>query len=274
MKRSHYIVTLALSGVLLSSCVSVKMNTQANIEATTDSSAHLMQAVLWQQNAAEYRALCYQAYNTAKWRLQQLLAETGATTEKLAIVTDIDETVLDNSPFEAKLIQTKDTYSETEWANWVNRQEAEAVPGAVGFLNYAQSQGVEVFYVSNRSEAAEKATIANLKSLGFPYADEAHLLLKTDDSAKKSRFNEVAEQHKILLFIGDNLSDFTSKFRVPSTQKRNALADQLQDDFGKKFIVLPNPMYGDWETKGLFKGRYDWTETQKDSIRKANLKAY
>ncbi len=269
------LVVGATSCINVKAPVSVSDSGNGN-QLTSEKSSHnfLMQAVLWQQNAAEYRALCYQAFNTAKFRLDQALQQRKTGNKPPAIITDIDETVLNNSPFEAKMILDDMDYSSKAWAQWTGMAQAKAIPGAIKFLQYAHAKGVQIFYVSNRSVSAEESTLKNMKVLGFPDANKKHLLFKSETSAKQSRFTKVEEAHEVLLFMGDNLSDFTSKFRVPSTQKRNALADQLQDEFGKKFIVLPNPMYGDWETKGLFEGRYDWTEAQKDSIRRANLKAY
>ncbi len=79
------------------------------------------------------------------------------------------------------------------------------------------------------------------------------------------------ENFEVVLLLGDNLSDFSELFDGQPTEKRNTTADELREEFGRKFIVLPNPMYGDWETKGLYEGKYDWTPAQKDSLRKAKL---
>lgn len=237
-------------------------------------SDHTIQAVLWQQNAAEYRALSYQAFNVAQLRLNQFLKEKNGKGKKAAIITDIDETVMDNTPSSVKNIEENQEFSEEEWAQWVNQEKATEVPGAAKFLNYAKTKGVEVFYVSNRVSTAEEATIRNMKTLGFPYADKGHLLLRTNESSKKKRFEQVRESYDVLLYLGDNLSDFSHQFEAPSTEKRNATADNLKSEFGNRFIVLPNPIYGDWETKGIFKGKYNWTAKEKDSLRRAQLKSY
>jgi len=274
MKIRYGIGMMIGLGLTISGCQQQTSSSNSTATPVKNVREYSVQSVLWQQHAAEYRALCYQAYNLAKARLQQLVKQTDTTAGKLAVITDIDETVLDNSPFNAKLIALNEEYSSEEWANWVKLEQAEAVPGAVGFLNFAKSQGVEVFYVSNRPAALEKATIANLKKLNLPYAEPDHLLLKTETSAKKSRFEQVRETHNVLLYLGDNLGDFSSEFRKPSTKKRNALAKQLEAKFGTEFIVLPNPMYGDWESKGIYEGRYDWTAAERDSIRHAKLNTY
>lgn len=266
---------LLLSALVLASCTQVQKKEQSQTKATEPNVRdYSIQSVLWQQNAAEYRALCYQAFNTAKMQLDDYLEQHKNPKQSLAIITDVDETVLNNSPFNAKLIELNENYTPEEWATWVKLEKAKAIPGATAFLNYAKAKGVEVFYVSNRSHKLVGATIANMKKVNLPYADSLHLFFKTTTSAKKLRFDRVRQTHEVILYMGDNFGDFTSKSRVASTEKRNALADSLHHEFGKRFIVLPNPMYGDWESKGLYEGRHDWTQSQKDSIWKANLRAY
>lgn len=273
--KKQLLLSVLLFSFLLTSCVHIQATSEtSNHNAKPNVREYSVQSVLWQQNAAEYRALCYQAFNTAKMQLDAMLSKKSNAEKKLAIVTDIDETVLDNSPFNAKLIEKNEEYSQKEWDNWGKQESAKAIPGATKFLNYAKSKGVEVFYVSNRLDNQKTETLVNMKKVNFPYADKNHLLLKTNESAKQSRYDEVSKNYNILLFLGDNLSDFSNKFRAKSTDRRNKLADSLESHFGKDFIVLPNPMYGDWESKGIYQGRYDWTEAQKDSIRKADLHTY
>jgi len=235
---------------------------------------HMMQSVLWQELSAEHRALCYQAFNTAKLRLDLILSKKIHRTKPLAIVTDIDESILDNSPFNGKLIQENRDYSGKEWSEWVKLEKATPIPGAVEFLQYAKKRGVEVFYITNRNVKLQKETMANLSRFGFPYIDDSHFLLKENTSSKKSRRMKVRETHDVVMLIGDNLADFTHLFDNQSTQSRNRIADSLRNEFGSKYIVLPNPVYGDWETKGLYEGNYHWTEQQKDSIRHARLISY
>lgn len=265
---------LLCTSFLLISCGTKKNTSTADDQISSGTSDHTIQAVMWMQNAAEYKALSYQAFNIAKLRLDEYLGKRAPNSDKKpAIITDIDETVLDNSPSSAKDIEDGAEYSSERWADWVAQEEAEEVPGAADFLNYAKSRDVEIFYVTNRITDAEEATLNNMRDVDFPDADAEHLLLRSETSSKKARFEKIEADYDVLLYLGDNLSDFTSKFRS-STERRNSLADSLQNHFGDKFIVLPNPIYGDWETKGIYEDRYDWSQTQKDSIRRANLKAY
>ncbi|MGB5462667.1 MAG: 5'-nucleotidase, lipoprotein e(P4) family [Aureibaculum sp.] len=275
----HQKFNLALLAFLLFiSCRTVISTTapapSQQISTAITAQDHQIQAVLWTQQAAEYRALTYQAYNLAKLRLDEILAQENTAGKPLAIVTDIDETVLDNSPYNGKLILTGEEFTDEGWYDWGKQIKAEPVPGALAFFNYAASRGVSIFYISNRDAVQQAETLANLKQAGFPMADEAHILLKTTTSGKEIRRNKVAETHEIVMLLGDNLSDFTNVFDRQGTEKRYALTDSLQPFFGKIFIVLPNAIYGDWETKGIFEGRYDWTAKQQDSIRRKKVEGY
>ena len=233
-----------------------------------------IQSVLWQQNAAEYKALTYQSYFLARLQLDKVLTKMASQNAKFAVVTDIDETVLNNSPFNGKLIELDKPFSNDLWLEWGNLSNADTIPGALEFFNYAADRGVEIFYISNRFAEQQRVTINNLKKFGFPFADDAHVLLKDKSSAKKSRRQKVTKTHQIVLLLGDNLSDFSSIFDKQNTKRRNALVDSLRYAFGSKFIVFPNPMYGDWENKGIYEGRYDWTPGQLDSIRHSKIQSY
>ena len=204
----------------------------------------LLYATLYQQKSAEVEALCYQAYNIAELRLNQIL-ENNPYKKPLAIVVDVDETVLDNSPFEAKCILENKDYPNF-WVEWCEVANAKALPGAVDFLNYAKSKGVETFYITNRKVEVQEATMKNLKAKGFPCVDNAHMMLRTTESNKQPRRNKVLETHEIVILMGDNLNDFTDLFDKKLPADRSKIVSDLKAEFGKKFIVLPNAMYGDW----------------------------
>ncbi len=226
---------------------------------------------LFQQSAAEYRALCYQAYNIARQRLDEALA--AGRSGPMAVVTDIDETVLDNSAYAAhRSLQGKD-YDAVSWAEFTGKGIADTVPGAYHFLKYAATRGVRVFYITNREEHERAGTLKNLQRFGFPDADESHLLTRKGTSGKEARRQSVAATHDILLFLGDNLSDFSFLFDKKSTTERFGATDGLAPEFGKKFIILPNPVYGDWE-QALFRYNYNLTPAQKDSVLRSLLRAY
>lgn len=274
MRKSIYVSVYALVALLVSSCSTGKQFTTDVVETQPSVREYSVQSVMWQQNAAEYRALCYQAFNLAKLRLDHFLEAEQVDDRSLAIITDIDETVLDNSPYNAKLIEEDKEYTQETWEEWTNQANAKAIPGAVEFLNYAASKGVSVFYITNRLVDEEHATIENLEKEGFPYATPEYLMLRSTESAKQTRFDKVANAFNVVMFLGDNLGDFSSEFAVPSTSKRNELTDNLKERFGMDYIVLPNPMYGDWETKGIYKGEYDWSDKKKEKLRRSSIRSY
>jgi 5'-nucleotidase (lipoprotein e(P4) family) len=233
-----------------------------------------IQSVLWQQHAAEYRALAYQAFNLAQMQLDDILENKTEHVKPIAIITDIDETVLDNSPYSGKQIELDEDFTVLRWTEWVKQKKAKALPGALNFFNYAKRQGVDVFYISNRSINQKMETIENLQVMGFPFADKAHVLLKDTISGKEPRRLQVQETHDIVLLLGDNLSDFSEVFDNRSTLERNKSVDSLKALFGVKFIVLPNAIYGDWETNGILEKKNDWSNFQKDSIRHQKIISY
>lgn len=211
-------------------------------------------AVLYMQKAAEYRALCYQTFNFATLQLnidleKKNLKKVPKAERKRprAIVVDIDETVLDNSPAQAYAIKNNTAFNLKDWYAWGEMRKAKALPGAVDFLNFAVSKGVKIFYISNRDEVQKQATIDNLKSVGFTDISAENVLLRTEGSGKEPRRKQVSDKYRIVLLIGDNLDDFADVFERKSVADRSAAVDNMKDIWGKRFIVLPNAMYGTWE---------------------------
>ncbi len=272
--KSTYIIVLGLIILNFSCKTTVNTDTNNSVNNTVPKREHTVQALLWQQQSAEYKALTHQAYNLAKMYLDNALANKKENSKPLAIVTDIDETVLDNSPYNARMVKYDVDYTSSTWNAWGKEAKAKAVPGALDFFNYADSKGVAVYYISNRKIIQLEETIANLKTKGFPKANTNTVLLRTTTNGKEIRRNDVEKTHEIIMLLGDNLSDFSDLFDNQPTKKRNNLVEELKSKFGKKFIVLPNPMYGDWETKGIYESSYKWSGKQKDSIRKSKLRLH
>lgn len=233
-------------------------------------------AVLYMQKAAEYRALAYQAFNIARMQLdadldKKFVKRLPKAERKMprAIVVDIDETVLDNSPAQARSIKTSSPFNTKDWYAWGEMRKAKAVPGAVDFLNYAVSKGVKVYYISNRDEVQKQATIENLKSVGFQDIATENVLTRTAESSKDARRAVVSARHRIVMLVGDNLDDFTSAFERKSVADRFGEVDKVREAWGRKFIVLPNAMYGTWENAIYEYQRL--TEAQKAEKRAAAL---
>ena len=238
-----------------------------------NSNEYKVQAQVWTQNSAEYRALCFQAFNTAKINIDSFLSSEKKYDRPLAIITDVDETVLDNSPYDGRLILEDISYDRESWVEWGNLEIAEAIPGSLEFLTYASEKGIKVFYVSNRYSEQLESTINNLKRLGFPNVSESTVLLRSDSRSKSERRNSISDGHEVIMLIGDNLSDFNDKFEVKISEERINYTNEMRGNFGTKLIVLPNPNYGDWESNWLFGGE-SFDNIEKDSIRKSNIKSY
>jgi 5'-nucleotidase (lipoprotein e(P4) family) len=254
--------------VAITACSSTKQVSQSAATSTVNNGK--VWASLWQQRSAEYRALCFQAYNLAQLRLNEALKQQGG--KPLAIVTDIDETVLDNSPYDAQRAINNLEYDAQSWKHWTAKGECDTVAGAPSFFKYAASKGVSIFYITNRDEDERPGTLKNLQLYNLPSADNAHLLLKQGSSSKESRRLQVLSNYNIVLLCGDNLADFDKLYdNHPSEPSRNTTTIQLTGQFGNKYIVLPNPSYGDWEG-ALFNFNYKLSPGQRDSIIKAKLK--
>lgn len=226
-------------------CYSCTVNRKNELSGT-ENQDNLLLSVLWYQKSAEMKALYLQGYNIAKKSLAEKI-KTSDDGKPAAVVLDIDETILDNSPAEAYLIKNNVPFSDEIWKNWVSKAEAEACPGALEFTKYADSLGVEIFYITNREMPGELVpTIKNLKKLGFPSADEKHLVLKQGVSSKEERRNDINRDFRIVMLIGDNLADFDAVFDKRAGDLGFKSVYDNAWKFGSEFIILPNPMYGPW----------------------------
>ena len=268
MKSKKYLLSF---GLILSSVVSTYLVTvsttaqQAGQPAVaTADNEYQVGAILYMQKAAEYRSMAYQAYNIARWQLdadfeKKNLKKLPKSERKKprSVMVDIDETVLDNSPANAFLAKNRRPFNTKDWYAWGEMRKAKPIPGAVEFLNYANSRGVRVFFVSNRDEVQKQATIDNLKSAGFANVSAENVLLRNGDSSKEPRRQQILAKYRIVFSIGDNLDDHSVVFENSSITNRFAEVDKAKDLFGKKYILLPNAIYGTWENVLYDKGMTD-----------------
>jgi 5'-nucleotidase (lipoprotein e(P4) family) len=219
-----------------------------------------LNAVIWMQTAAEYRAASLQTYRAAEASMMRALHDknwTAAVEQRRpvpdlppAVILDLDETVFDNSVYQARLTATAGTFDNESWQKWVAEKKAGLVPGARDFLLTAHANGVGLFYVTNRvcdPNKADDPTVAVLRTHLLPFRPE-RLLCKTDTSDKSARRTLVAAGNRILLLIGDDFNDFIS---LPTGQaavtERLAAVDAFSRYWGERWFLLPNPSYGSWE---------------------------
>jgi len=226
---------------------------------------------VYMQRAAEYKALCTQAYNLARLRVDEELR--NRTGKPPAIIIDIDETVLDNSQYEIHQAMKGQAYEPLSWQEWVDRSDADSIAGAPAFLKYAASKGVEIFYVTNRNESERNGTIRNMETFHLPNIDIEHLIMKGTMSSKEERRNRIEAIRNVILYIGDNLADFSALFDKRSTDERSDMVVKLSAEFGRRFILIPNPVYGDWES-ALYDNNNSLSLPAKDSSFKAAARYY
>ncbi|MEJ8547419.1 5'-nucleotidase, lipoprotein e(P4) family [Brevibacillus borstelensis] len=268
-----------LVGVITSVCLlmptavtaaeSPKQSAGASVVSKNPLVEQKVAGTLWLKSA-EGRALSYQTFNLAKMMFDKALAE-NETKEKLAVIVDIDDTIIDTSGYTVDIILGAEASGEA-WRKWVQSNVATPLPGAVEFLNYVVEKGGDVYYVTNRLPDIKEATVKSLAHLGFPQAEYSHLFIREQGmaSSKESRRQEVAKDHKIVLLMGDNLEDFSDLFAPVSVKAREEAVHKAKDLFGTKFIVLPNPMYGDWE-KAIIESKKDLTAEQVKQMKKKTL---
>lgn len=243
-RRALAFMLAAATGAALPACVT-------DVRPAAGERLHnpLLWAVAWKQTAAEYRALCYQAFNVARQQLDLALARREHGDRPLAVITDVDDTILHAASFWGHLVgRDLDFFDDAIWDAWVPQNFVTAAPGAAAFLHHAAGQGVEVFYVTNRDQGEETAAyaLAHLRLLEFPFADEAHLTVLRETSDKTAAREAVAARFDVVLLLGDNLNDFSRDYYLTDVDARLARADADRELYGIRYIVLPNPTDGHW----------------------------
>lgn len=259
--------------------------TQAKPIGTHDN----LNAVAWVQTSVEYRAITTQTFRAAADHLDVALKEknwdalvpdergNAATGLKPAVVMDVDETVLDNSPYQARLIRDGKEYDEISWDQWVAEKKAKPLPGVVDFAKAAAEKGVTILYISNRAVHLKEATLANLREAGLPVADDSVFLglgtvlegCEQNGSEKNCRRRLAGQKYRVLMQFGDQIGDFV-QVEANTREGRQALFDEYDDWFGERWWMLPNPTYGSWEP-ALFNNAWDQpaaarTQAKRDAL--------
>ena len=257
---------LLVAGLIVSGCATNAKPVKKPAELTNN----VLFATLYMQTAAEYKASAIQTYNAASAHIDNAITDKSWTgvleqgdnfaDKPPAIVLDVDETVLDNSPYAAKKIQTGTTFTPASWDAWVAMKSAPAIPGAVAFIEQVQAKGVEVIFVTNRACKArpgnddpcpqKQDTLDNLISAGFKATNKT-LFLKQErpewTSEKKSRREFIAKDYRVVMLFGDDFGDFLPDVKKNITaDERAKLVSKYQSNWGTKWFVLINPTYGSW----------------------------
>jgi len=248
----------------------------------------LLNAVLWMQRSVEYRASALTAFALARIRLDQALEDrnwTAAPKEQTgayqslppAIVLDVDESILDNSGYQAWMALKGTSFDPKTWNAFVNTMTSTAIPGALEFAKYADSKGVKVFYVSNRTAEEEPATRKNLEKLGFPMGGNVDTMLMTRKqpdwgSAKGTRRAYIARSYRILINVGDNFGDFVDEYRGTEAERLKIMQEH-QARWGREWIMIANPSYGSFESVP-YRHDFKLSEAEKRALKRGALEAW
>ena len=244
-----------------------------------------LNSTLWMQSSAEYVASAEQAFNAARMNLDKALRNknwTAALEQRgnyqnlpPAVIFDVDETVLDNSPYEAYLITSKQAYHYKTWQVWVNAARAQPIKGVKELIEEIKARGVDVFYVTNRDESLKEATVKNIRIMVDPEVQTDRILFRTERAQwggdKSSRRAAIAGTHRIIMIFGDDYNDFRSLAGSPSPSARVAEVEPYREYWGTKWILLSNPRYGYWE-RAIFNYAHKLPDDEKLQAKRLYLK--
>jgi len=289
----HRLTAVPLLAVALALAGCAGMPAAAPASPAAHAADDNLNAVLWVQRSHEYQATLLSLYRGAAAGLDAALADPDwdalVPAERdnpgvwhdlpPAVILDVDETVLDNSIYQARLVRDGLEYDDDTWADWVAEQKATPVPGVVEFARAASARGITLYYVTNREQRLRDATLANLRAAGLPVAHEGVYLglgMEVEGceqpgsrSGKLCRRQLVGRSHRVLMQFGDQLTDF-AHLPANTVAARDAVMAGHGEWFGQRWWMLPNPTYGGWEPV-LFEGDWSLPREQRRAAKRASL---
>ena len=247
--RSQVKVAQKLLATVVALIVMVPAFGKDSIDVDADIENNLIMAMAWRQTAAEYRALYHQGFNLARMRIELALAQKQDSSLPLAIISDVDETLLLSNNYWGYLInQGQDFFDDAIWDSWVAENRAVASPGALAFLEFCAANNVEIFYVTNRNQGESTVQLAlnNLNAAGFPSVDRSHLRVLRETSNKELVQQRIREDYDVVVLLGDNLNDFSRRYYSTDLEQRLSLMEEDKARYGRDYIIFPNPTDGHW----------------------------
>ena len=249
-----------------------------------------LNAVAWMQTSVEFRLVSGQTFRTALAQLDKAIKtpawdalpaaerDNPATGLPTAIIVDVDETMLDNTPYQARLIRDNTGFDDFSWNEWVQQRAARPMPGALEFAKAAAAREVTIYYISNRTADQSAATVDNLRKAGFPIKDDSQFLglgtvvdaCESEGSDKGCRRRLVGRTHRVLMQFGDQLGDFVNIVANTPQGREQAVRPYL-GWIGDRWFVLPNPAYGSWEP-ALFDNAWSLPEGERRARKRAALR--
>ena len=272
---------------------SPQIETTAEAKPKSSEAHEDLDALLWMQTSAEYRAITEQTFRLAEMNLGRALVDPSWTaslaqqkqwdrkTDRVkalppAVIMDVDETVLDNTAYQTRLIQNQSEFDPVTWNKFVEEEMSIAVPGAVDFVKACRDAQVTVLFVTNREFSVEPATRRNLIKVGLLRTEDPDWVFSKNErqtwtSNKQSRRAHLASQYRILMILGDDLNDFVPQGDRPTATQRRKLAERYSDRWGHRWFMLPNPNYGGWE-----RALIDWQDREprstKIQLKRSNMR--
>jgi acid phosphatase len=240
-----------------------------------------LNAIAWMQTSVEFRLISGETFRGALVQLDKAIKtpgwdalvpderDTPVASLPPAIIVDVDETMLDNTPYGARNVRDNAGFDDFTWNEWVQSKAARPLPGALEFARAANARGVAIYYISNRTSDQAPATVENLRKVGFPIASDAQFLglgtivdgCEDQGSEKGCRRKLVGRTHRVLMQFGDQLGDFVSVLANTPQGREQAVRPYL-GWVGERWFVLPNPSYGSWEP-ALFDNAWSKPEAER-----------
>jgi 5'-nucleotidase (lipoprotein e(P4) family) len=204
-------------------------------------------SIKYMRDSEEYAAIARQTY-----RLAGEAVTRSNPSGAWVVVLDVDETTLDNSTYQVERAVYGLPFEITSWNAWIERRQAPAVPGVVDFVGLVHRAGGRVAWITDRSAAVTEATRTNLRQAGLWTDDDRLCAQKNAQHTKAQRRAEVlsgagecswsGQSMRVVAFVGDQVTDFPAAAeKIPDTGTDEA--------FGRTCFLLPNSMYGGWETR-------------------------
>lgn len=247
MRKSVLVVALLIASACAPTPAPVTAPAPAAARQASAAERPTPDSIRWVRESAEYRAAVTQVYRLATARVEQAAASRQAGT--WAVVLDADETVLDNSTYQLERAKIGLAFTPDSWNVWVKRREAVGLPGSAAFLARVRALGGKIAIVTNRlgSECDDTRAVFDAGKLAYDV-----ILCREDGmpSDKNPRFEAVASGAAlksatpldVLMFVGDNILDFPKMSQAVKAQGAPAFSE-----FGVRFFLVPNPMYGSWQ---------------------------
>ena len=240
---------LWIAAVLLAGCASAPPRTAVPSPPASAGAqgATLGNDLKWTRDSAEYHALVLQTYRDALEHVER--AAAGRAPGTWAVSLDADETVISNLRYQLERGSQGMGFTSESWNAWVKRREATPLPGAAAFLTRVRALGGRIAIVTNRlgSECADTEAVFRTHALVYDV-----MLCRPDGTPgdKNPRFASIASGQAfnagapihVVAFVGDNILDFPDM-----SQASRAQGDAAFADFGVRFFIVPNPMYGSWQ---------------------------